>query len=590
MRGMSALAIVMRSAAVAAAILTLAIPAAAQAPLELLGPSQGTPRALVIGIDAYQHVRQLKGATADARDVVGALGKMGVKDVMPLIDAQVSRASVLANIDRLEQRTVAGDLIILAIAGHGAQEPERVKGSQPDGMDDVFLLPGFDPSSQTGATERIIGSEFNHIIKQFEARGAHVLFIADTCHGGGLARDVDPRAAEMSYREIPRYQLAVDDLKPISTTADAFLTKLDFTKSVFLAAVDRHTKAPEVHIPGIPGYRGALSYAVARAFEGSADANHDGKVTLSELFSNVRQVVYQLSDERQNIVTFSSPEHNIKRVVAFQITRGVHILDTVPGAAKTIEPTSTTQVTVSEAPSAAARPKLVERPRILPPAGLPQAEVSPLPTVKLLPVRIASLDGRDEHFDGLPHRKATFTVVASSARADLLWDPKSHDVIAGGDVIAYDIDRSDLPSVIDRMAAVQGFKQLANYSPQLIRTAPNDKRHHAKSRLEIEVSEVTDRSMVLFNIAGDGTVQALYPVGSDPAIIRSTKYSFPVEVRVPFGADQVIVVTSTHPLTALKQALRQLDQRRSAVEMLDMVQRLSPADVRIGTTGLFTAP
>ena len=101
---------------------------------------------------------------------------------------------------------------------------------------------------------------------------------------------------------------------------------------------------------------------------------------------------------------------------------------------------------------------------------------------------------------------------------------------------------------------------------------------------------MTDRSMVMFDIAGDGTVQALYPFGSDPAIIRSTRYSFPVKVREPYGADQVIVVTSQHPLTALKDAVRQLDQRRSAVEVLDMVQRLSPADARIGTTGLFTAP
>ncbi len=53
--------------------------------------------------------------------------------------------------------------------------------------------------------------------------------------------------------------------------------------------------------------RGALSYAVARAIEGNADADQDGKVTLKELFANVRQVVYQLSDQRQNVVTTTSP-------------------------------------------------------------------------------------------------------------------------------------------------------------------------------------------------------------------------------------------------------------------------------------------
>ena len=56
--------------------------------------------------------------------------------------------------------------------------------------------------------------------------------------------------------------------------------------------------------------RGALSYAVARAFEGNADANQDGKVTVKELFANIRQVVYQLSDQRQNVVTMTSPSHH----------------------------------------------------------------------------------------------------------------------------------------------------------------------------------------------------------------------------------------------------------------------------------------
>ncbi|XUJ35139.1 caspase family protein [Bradyrhizobium japonicum] len=35
-------------------------------------------RALVIGIDDYQHVRKLKGAVADATDIVTSLKSMGL--------------------------------------------------------------------------------------------------------------------------------------------------------------------------------------------------------------------------------------------------------------------------------------------------------------------------------------------------------------------------------------------------------------------------------------------------------------------------------------------------------------------------------
>ena len=57
---------------------------------------------------------------------------------------------------------------------------------------------------------------------------------------------------------------------------------------------------------------------MARALEGNADSNNDGKVTVKELFTNVRQVVYQLSDQRQNIVTVSSPSRIIDTDVVFQ--------------------------------------------------------------------------------------------------------------------------------------------------------------------------------------------------------------------------------------------------------------------------------
>ena len=259
-------------AALAGVVAGAALATAATAQqLILRDPGPGSVRAIVIGIDGYHYVRPLKGAVADAKDIESSLRRMGVRDIVALTDDAANRSNFLHQVNRLEARIVPGDMVILSVAGHGAQEPERVKGSQPDGMDDVFLLPGFDSHNEAGSKQRVLGAEFNHIIKAFEARGARVLFIADTCHGGGLTRSVDPRAGEMSYRQVPHYRIAVDDLKPISTTADAFLTPLDFKSTTFLAAVDRHTKSPEVRIPGIPGYRGALSYAMARAFEGRAD-------------------------------------------------------------------------------------------------------------------------------------------------------------------------------------------------------------------------------------------------------------------------------------------------------------------------------
>jgi len=537
--------------------------------LYLKNPDGGAIRALVIGIDAYQHVRPLKGAVADARDIEGALRAMGTADVVTLIDSQADRINVLQSISTLVQRTNPNDQVILSIAGHGAQEPETIRGSEPDGMQDVFLLPGFNTTAE-GSQQRILGSEFNHFIRQFELRGAKVLFVADTCHGGGMARDVDPRAAQMSFRQVPTYTLKVDKLSPVTKNDANPVTDLDLDRTIFLAAVDRHTKAPEVKIPTIEGLRGALSYAVARALEGGADADHDGKITLQELFSNVRQVVYQLSDQRQNIVTKTSPGVPADRDVMFQLTRGL----TLP------------------TPSASPAPQQVALANPNPPVqniASPPRATSPL-SKSLLPVRLAALDGNSKNFPPITSRETHIEIVPPLDNPDLIWDPTSRDVISWGDVIAYRVDPRDLVTVVDRTAAIRELKRIATKSPQPLRVAPDDARHHNNEPVQIELTDVAGRSVILFDISGDGTIQMLYPIGSDAAPTQSGSLRLPLRVREPFGAEQVVAISTTERLTDLEQALLQLNRRKAPGQMIKIMAKYLPPDARVGSIGFFTAP
>jgi hypothetical protein len=526
---------------------------AASAEVALRSAIGQTVHGLVVGIDAYQNVRPLKGAAADARDIEGALRKMGVADIVTLIDAQATRDNFLNAIDQILQRIQSGDLVVFSIAGHGAQEPEKIKGSQPDGMDDIFLLAGFSVSP-SGSQQRILGREFNYLIKQFEARGASVLFVADTCHGGGLTREVDPRAAELSYRQVPQYTLTVDELKPIGSPSDAFLTEIDFEHTAFLAAVDRKTKSPEVRVPGIAGYRGALSYAVARAMEGRADANRDGKTTLQELFSNVRGVVYQLSDQRQNPVTAASPNQKLDSDIAFR----TYLPET------------------SQAPASRLRVSVVAD------------DSEPVTANKA--VRVAALGTAPELLSGLEQRETSIQIVASASDADLIWDPKSKDVLAHGDIVGYGIEKSDLPSVVDRAAAISDVKRLAARAPQAVAVKPDDKLHHDNKKVVVEIGGVAGRALVLFNLASDGTVQLLYPVRNDPPILADALYRLPIVVRAPYGADQVVAVTSEQRMLSLEQALQQLNGRRAALQATRVLERYAPRDSRIGSVGLFTAP
>jgi hypothetical protein len=547
------------------------------APLRLSNPDGGEVRALVIGIDEYQHFRKLKGAAADAQDIDSSLKNMGVRDVTALLNAEADRASVLREISALVERTKANDTVILSIAGHGSQEPERTKGSQPDGMEDVFLLPGFEPTP-AGSQQRVLGSEFNHFIRQFELRGAKVIFVADACHGGGMVRDVDPRAAEMSFRQITGYTLAVDELKPVSNDSDA-RSELDLDHTVFLAAVDRSTKAPEVRIPGIDGLRGALSYAFARAIEGNADIDRDGKVTLKELFTNIRQVVYQLSDQRQNVVTMSSPSRT-DADVAFGLTRGVTLIQEgdkgrqspISGQRTSPIAASANLATAGSAPALlpSLKPAVVER--------------------ESAPIRLAALDGNNKYFPGLKLSGSTFRAVQPTDNPDLIWDPVSHDVIAWGDVIAYGVDLADLPAVIERSAAIRTLKSMATQSPQVLRVSPDDHLRRSYDMVNIQLSDVAGRSVLLFNVSGDGSVQMLYPTGNDSPTAKSAELRVPLRVREPFGAEQLVAVTSQQPMPDLGKVLAQLNRQRASGQLVNSLERYLPADARIGSIGFFTAP
>jgi hypothetical protein len=556
--------------------------------IQLSNPEGGEVRGLVIGIDAYQHVRQLRGAVADARDIQSTLKEMGVRDITTLIDEQAERTAFLREIRALVQRTKPNDLIFLSIAGHGTQEPERIKGSEPDGMENVFLLASFEPTP-TGSQQRILGSEFNHFIKQFESRGAKVVFIADTCHGGGMARDIDPRAQEMSFRQVPRYTLLVDSLKPVSDPSDP-RSELDLDRTAFLAAVDRHTKAPEVRIPGIDGLRGALSYAFSRAIEGNADANHDGKVTLKELFENVRQVVYQLSDQRQNVVTMTSPSQAPETSIVFGLTRGISLVQAPGGATPPAAGGPASPPPIKAAPAAASDTGGGAQAASAPSPGASAASSPLISGVIEKPIRLAALDGKLTYFPSVKSRDTKIETVRPTDNPDLIWDPTSHDVIAWGDVIAYNVDAADLPSVIDRTAAIRALKQFSTRSPQVMRVSPDDRQHRRGQTIEINLSDVAARAVIVFNVSGDGTIQMLYPINSDPSPPNSASLRLALRVREPFGAEQVIAITSQERMVELEKTFRQLDQRRAPAQIIKVLQQYASRDARIGSIGFFTTP
>ena len=61
--------------------------------------------------------------------------------------------------------------------------------------------------------------------------------------------------------------------------------------------------------------------------------------------------------------------------------------------------------------------------------------------------------------------------------------------------------------MIDRTKAIRELKLIAGKTPQSIKVTPDDSLHRNTSVVRIEVNDIAGRALILFDIAGDGTVR-----------------------------------------------------------------------------------
>lgn len=443
-------------------------PSHAQSP----GIVEGTIRALVVGIDHYNHLPALRGAAADARDLDATLRKLGAVDIRLLLDSAATRQSVVTELARLAERTSRGDTVFLTLSGYGRQQAVARERMPAILLEDMFLLADFEPNSQVGQADRMDANEFKSWIADIESKGARVIFVADASYGESIVREFDPRDNATTYRTA-LFQELNNDPSLVGTIAESQVPPAAIKNSVLLTAADDFHIVPELSIPEV-GVRGALSYAVARALEGAADLDHDGHITGRELVAYVERVTYQLSDERQRIQVESAQDTASGSIDQEKNMRGINV---VPAS----------NPSKSNAVIAATHPDRPTQERPDKDAGQNHAIVRPQPerpSLNVSPVRVASLDGQASHFQDL-YLHTAIQVVSSNANPDLLWDPMTLEILSGGDVIARNIEKPDLPAAIERAAAVRWLKTRATSAPQSIRVLPDDQVHHGGSDVQI---------------------------------------------------------------------------------------------------------
>jgi hypothetical protein len=531
---------------IAAACTVTCLPAEASA--EITAPGGGSIHALVVGIDEYWPKQPLKGAAADATDIEESLEKAGVpkENITFILNKKATRANVLEAMKNLAAHSQKGDLAILTFAGHGGRIKEMYANTKPDHMDEAYILWQYNDTVTAGASELIAGPEIKHWIAELDAKGVDILFVADTCHGGGLTRAPQRTDVTVSYRHISVSGYAKAEANAYSSAADAARPATTFPHLTFLAAVDAYHKAPEVAIAGYPTLRGALSYAVARAIEGKSGRADHGLLTRGALFGYARQEVLHHSDAQ---------------VIETQPIQQEHL--------------DTPVFRSAEAPAE----------RQLPENVLP----------KLEPLKIAIENG-DAGALNAAKRVFDFVTVTDKQDADLIWDGAKHEVFSAGgavDSLARDIAAADVPGVVDRLAASRLLARLSDSRTQDFRLLPDNSLHHLKEKLSLEAPGVEGKYLIAFNITGDGIVQNLFPQPSDQPQVGGSDWRIGgIEVTDHFGSDLVVVIVSPTRLTGLEKDLKSLDNTRNAGVIPEILNRYLDAghQVRIGLTTVVTAP
>jgi hypothetical protein len=532
----------------------------------LFPPAGGNARvfALVAGVDDYQYVPQLSGAVADAQDIERSLRDGGVTQITTLLNSAVTRAAIIAAMSKIITRARPGDLVILSFAGHGAQEDAKVVTKDNSGKDEVFILAGFDDDTPAHLAERLLDKEIFNWLTQLDSKGVAVIFLADTCHSGGLSKTIDPRIGHVAFRALRTvktrgeanpaagtYYVGNDPLQAEAAHLPEAPATDELKHLTFLAAVDKWTESPEVMVPPEPTPRGAISYAFARALEGRADFNQDGHITRRELLRYMSDKTRDLTHNQQN------PEFT---------PRGADRLDDVLFE---LSPSPNTKM------AAASR-------------GIARTQL-----------KIGVINGAVPAKEATGKTATPFTLTATDGKIsgfDAVWDASNGDVVNWlGDIVARDVEANELGGVADRLAAIQKLQLLAQSASARVELTPNKPVYRAKEIASLRVKGADGRYLIVVNISGDGALQFVYPIqGDEPLVLGEhqgdAKVIGDIYIKPPYGSEAVVAIASKERLKALEVLLIRRQDQPAAREFVDALAQFPPGAADISFLSFVTEP
>ncbi len=488
---------------------------------------------LVIGINQYPHIVSLDGAVNDANDIARTLTGSGAAEVIELTDAEADKATIQASFEKLLAKSAVGDTIVFSFAGHGAQITEYVAGDEADGLDELFILPGFDPEKMNETMgETIVDNELNAWFEQARRRNVNILFVADSCHSGGMTRNVLGKLRFVAIDPDAKPQMVSAEILKGGRIADSGLDNV-----TMLAAAKEGAPIPEVVIDEKP--RGALSFSVARALEGHADRNGDGSLSRIELEDYVLQTVKARSDALQVPVFYP----------LLPRTTDEALVELTPVQ------TAMRAIMAQKANREETHYRLV-------------AEMGWKP---VLPVEVRGTSFRPEN-------------TARGARP-YLWNAAVREFrTPNGELAAEKVSKFTVNDVVSKFILLDLLNKMAVQNPGKLVLTPEKQLYLAGERVKFDTYAGPYRNLLVFNLANTGEAQFL-----DMAIDgHKTEKSWLSEMKIvePFGADHLVVIATNQPVDAIGAATK---RGIAPADLINLIKsRLDGTDSSVAVQPLFS--
>jgi len=253
-------------------------------------------RAVIIGIDRYQHIRPLRTAVNDAQRLAKFLrGQLGYDDVTLLKDASRGRLTTELG-RRLAARVGSGDRLLLYFAGHGI----ALDGDDgPEG----YLIPA--DAKEDDSSTFVAMSDLYSWLNALPCR--HLLVILDCCFAGAFTwygrRSVRPIGAKLFREHYDRF--VREPAWQILTSAAHDQEALDVVGGKAIGVRGEHTSDSKQHSP--------FADALFAALQGEGDlipkGQGDGVVTATELYLYLRQTVEVKHRQTPELWPFSRTRH-----------------------------------------------------------------------------------------------------------------------------------------------------------------------------------------------------------------------------------------------------------------------------------------